>query len=311
MKKPLHLFWQIPALTISLFICFAIGGLLSGLAEAPSASSTSPSSTDQAEAMAEAAGTAGMLLLSCFLTSLILALWLYFMQWRAWRAVLTVFIVYLTANTILTQIESLFFNSALKIPTSMIGKIIFSGLIISLLYAPISVAIMGRMRKAEESIVPFRLTTHLLKATFWIALIYVVIYFVFGYYVAWQSAAVREYYSGSPDILPFSTHMLNVLKGEPSLIVFQLFRGVIWAGLAILIAESTSVVWWIKAILTGLIFGVMLAGGLLLPNPFMPEAVRWAHLWETSSSNFLFGVLAIYLLHRLAWQKSSTLAQTD
>jgi len=105
--------------------------------------------------------------------------------------------------------------------------------------------------------------------------------------------------------------MLSVVKGEPGLIAFQFFRGVIWAGLAILIAESTSAVWWIKSTLTGLIFGVMLAGGLLLPNPFMPEAVRWAHLWETSTSNFLFGVLAIYMLHRLAWQKSSTLAQTD
>ena len=41
----------------------------------------------------EFANTAGMLLLSCFLTSLILAAWLSFMPWRSWKAILTVFIV--------------------------------------------------------------------------------------------------------------------------------------------------------------------------------------------------------------------------
>jgi len=311
MKNPIHLLWQVPALTISLFICFAIGGMLSGLAETASTAADPVTQQDQAQAMAAAASTAGMLLLSCFLTSAILALWLYFMQWRAWKAILAVFIVYFTANSILTQIESVFFNSALKIPADMIGKIILSGFIISLLYAPISVGIMGKMRHKPSAESTFTLSAQLIKTILWIALCYVVVYFVFGYYIAWQSAAVREYYSGSTNILSFGAHMLSVVKGEPGLIAFQFFRGVIWAGLAILIAESTSAVWWIKSTLTGLIFGVMLAGGLLLPNPFMPEAVRWAHLWETSTSNFLFGVLAIYMLHRLAWQKSSTLAQTD
>ena len=88
MKTPLHLFWQIPALTISLFLCFVNGGLVSGLADAPAVGSAT-----EAGAMAEAANTAGMLLLSCFLTSLILAAWLSFMPWRSWKAILTVFIV--------------------------------------------------------------------------------------------------------------------------------------------------------------------------------------------------------------------------
>ena len=62
---------------------------------------------------------------------------------------------------------------------------------------------------------------------------------------------------------------------------------------------------------TGLIFGVMLAGGLLIPNPFMPESVRWAHLWETSSSNLFLGILCIYILEGPAWSKKPILAQTD
>jgi hypothetical protein len=35
---------------------------------------------------------------------------------------------------------------------------------------------------------------------------------------------------------------------------------------------------------------------LLLPNPYMPEPVRMAHLVETASSNFVFGALIGFLL---------------
>jgi hypothetical protein len=35
---------------------------------------------------------------------------------------------------------------------------------------------------------------------------------------------------------------------------------------------------------------------LLLPNPYMPEPVRMAHLVETASSNFIFGVFIGWLL---------------
>ena len=35
---------------------------------------------------------------------------------------------------------------------------------------------------------------------------------------------------------------------------------------------------------------------LLLPNPYMPEPVRMAHLAETASSNFIFGLLVGCLL---------------
>ena len=47
-----------------------------------------------------------------------------------------------------------------------------------------------------------------------------------------------------------------------------------------------------------LVFAVVMNSGLLLPNPYMPEAVRMAHLVETASSNFVFGCAIVWLLHR-------------
>jgi len=41
---------------------------------------------------------------------------------------------------------------------------------------------------------------------------------------------------------------------------------------------------------------VVMNAQLLLPNPFMPEPVRMAHLVETASSNLIFGVFVGWLL---------------
>jgi len=50
------------------------------------------------------------------------------------------------------------------------------------------------------------------------------------------------------------------------------------------------------ALMLGLLFGVVMNAQLLIPNPYMPEAVRMAHLVETASSNFIFGLLVGWLL---------------
>jgi hypothetical protein len=53
--------------------------------------------------------------------------------------------------------------------------------------------------------------------------------------------------------------------------------------------------WQETALALGLLFAVTNAQ-LLLPNPYMPEAVRMTHLIETASSNFIFGCLIGWLL---------------
>lgn len=55
--------------------------------------------------------------------------------------------------------------------------------------------------------------------------------------------------------------------------------------------------WWEAGLAVALLFSVVMAQ-LLMPNPYMPEAVRMAHLIETASSNFIFGWIVVWLLHR-------------
>jgi len=56
--------------------------------------------------------------------------------------------------------------------------------------------------------------------------------------------------------------------------------------------------WWEAGLAVGLLFAVLMNSQLLLPNPYMPEAVRLTHLAETASSNFIFGWLIVLLLNR-------------
>ena len=53
---------------------------------------------------------------------------------------------------------------------------------------------------------------------------------------------------------------------------------------------------WETVLAVGLLFSVLTAASLLLPNPLLPPEVRAVHLVETGSSNFLFGLLVGWLL---------------
>lgn len=53
---------------------------------------------------------------------------------------------------------------------------------------------------------------------------------------------------------------------------------------------------WSRALMTGLAFAVLMALVLLMPNPYMPWAVRRMHLLEVFTSNFLFGVACVLIL---------------
>jgi hypothetical protein len=128
-----------------------------------------------------------------------------------------------------------------------------------------------------------------------IAVGYVVLYFTFGYFVAWRNPAVREYYSGV-DEGTFVAHMRSVIRETPWLIPFQGLRALLWVALALPVIRMLDGRRLETALAIGLLFSVVMNAQLLLPNPYMPEAVRMAHLVETASSNFIFGMLIGWLL---------------
>jgi hypothetical protein len=128
-----------------------------------------------------------------------------------------------------------------------------------------------------------------------IAVTYLILYFTFGYFIAWRNPAVREYYGGI-DEGGFVGQMGRVLRNTPWLIPFQIVRAMVWVALAVPVIRMLKGQRTEAALAVGLLFAVVMNAQILLPNPYMPEPVRMAHLVETASSNFIFGFFIGWLL---------------
>lgn len=132
-----------------------------------------------------------------------------------------------------------------------------------------------------------------------IATLYVLCYFTAGALIAWPSAAVRTYYAHVGEI------------DSDILWAVQFGRGLLWAGLAILLIRGLAAPAWRSALLTGLAFSGFMTPQLLYPNPVMPWAVRSMHMIEVGTSNFVFGALAALILVAGAQQPGSMGPSSD
>jgi len=236
------------------------------------------------------------------LNSLVVAFIILRSRLAGWRLMLQVFLIFFGITTFMAQMETAVFVTDL--PQGMLSRIILSWLVFSLLLSVLAVLLLGKRKGsiAQESNYQNPLTTGqwLVRLTL-IGIAYVIIYFTFGYYLAWRNPAVRAYYHGT-DPGNFLAQFKSVVVDTPWLPLFQFLRGLLWAMIALFIIRMLNERWWITGLAVSLSFAVMMSSQLLLPNPLMPRAVRLAHLVETASSNFLFGWLLVLVL--VKWRPS-------
>ena len=269
-------------LVIVYLVCFVVvsGALLSTATDQPSPEE------------------AGATLLALLVVSLInAAVWTYVIQRShssGWRLILTVFFVLYGVSTLMPQIETAYF---VRLPPGMLPRLFLAGLIIAAVFSPLAVLSFGKIRAQDENTAESQLR---MPVSSWIArlaiiiIAYVVIYFTFGYFIAWKNAAVVAYYGGN-DPGSFITHIGNVFRSEPQLFLLQIARGLLWAAIAIPVIKMMRGKRWEMGLAVALLFA-MTSAQLLIPNPLMPAEVRMAHLVETVTSNFLFGWLVAFVL---------------
>lgn len=216
--------------------------------------------------------------------------------WTGWKLILSMVLVFYGVNTLMPQIETAFFVNTL--PPGMLSRLFVAGFIIAAVFCPLAVLILGKARSKTGSALEDSWPKH--SITGWIArlalvvVLYLLVYFGFGYYVAWQSPAVRSYYGGQ-DPGSFVAQIRSVLRDQPLLFVLQAGRALLWTSIAIPIIRMMKGKRWETPLAVALVFAVT-ASQLLLPNPLMPYEVRMAHLLETTTSNFLFGLLVVVIL---------------
>ena len=250
------------------------------------------STASQQDTPADASATLLALLIVSLLNA---AVWTYVIRrsgWTGWKLILTVFVVFYGANTLMPQIETAYFVT--RLPPGMLPRLFIAGIIIAAVFAPIAVLILGKAkreanvtrRKILDGNWPVKLAL--------IVLAYIIIYFTFGYFVAWRSPAVRAYYGGS-DPESFITHIASLFRSEPLLFLLQAVRALLWTAIAMPVIKMTKGAWWESGLAVALLFAVV-NSQLLIPNPLMPPEVRMAHLVETATSNFIFGWLIVFIL---------------
>ena len=205
--------------------------------------------------------------------------------------------------TVMSQIETAYFVT--RLPPGMLPRLFLAGAIIAALFSPLAVLILGKRRpdrtEDESHSRSENACRRMGRQTVPDCIAYVVIYFTFGYYIAWKNAAVRVYYGGS-DPGSFLAQMNAVMRDTPLLMPLQAMRAILWTAIAVPVIRMMKGQWWEDGLAVALLFAVAMNSQLLLPNPLMPREVRMVHLVETASSNFLFGWLVVLVLR--GWSKS-------
>ncbi len=278
---------RVIALAIVLTFCFAVGGILSGLGSTAPAGSPSPDP-----------GKTGQALLTLSLcVSGVMAYLIQRSRWHGWKLAGALFVGMYGVMTVLSQLESLVFLEH-RMSRATIASIFLMGAMVSALYTPLAVLVMGKLRAPPEFAQPNLRLVMSPRAWGWklavIALAYTALYMGFGYYVAWRDPAVRAFYGGT-DAGSFLAQLAFIWNTTPWIYPFQMGRALLWTAFTLPLIRMLRGPAWETALAMALFFSVW-STMLLLPNPYMPEAVARTHLIETFWSNLIFGALVGYLL---------------
>ena len=201
----------------------------------------------------------------------------------------------------MTQIETLLFANAFSgITKNDILFIMLTGLF------PLSVTILLLLRffknkgavtaneAAVKDIIDLSIKSTFLKLGL-IGVIYLCVYMVFGYFIAWQYEELRIFYSGSAEKLHF---WQQVFSNSPGMMLFQVLRGLLFGAfiipLRLMITKSKTV--FVTSVCLVYLCTALL---LIVPNALFPDMVRIAHLIEMTGSMLLFGMIVGNIMHSM------------
>lgn len=221
-------------------------------------------------------------------------------KWYGWKLVAGMSTVIFGIQFFMSQMEALYFNESLGMPLELIYSIMFAGIALAVSFSIIAVKMLGKWKKeikAKDEKILFD-KVFIFKTSLLAAVVYPALYFGAGYFIAWQLPELRILYSGSDEILPFFLHFQQNFQADSFLYHFQIFRGFLWIGIAMVIMRLLNTSWSTKALLTGITFALIMNSQHLLPNPYMSANVRLYHFIETASSNFIWGYVIVLFLQK-------------
>jgi len=289
MKRILSIILGVAMLTVIYAVLFMIGTSL-----------TTP--PELAEKMSPEAGiqAASMIPVVAIIMTVTISYLALRSRWHGLKLAAAIFVVFFGVYTFLAQIEPLAFPAVTEqMPPGTIPGFFLAGLMLTLPFSLLTVWILGKTKKdslADESNTRLQMST---SEWMWklsaAVILYEIVYFTFGYYVAWRTPGLPEFYGGT-DPGTFFGQLANVVRDTPWLFLFQLFRALVWTGVGCVIIRMHKGGVFETSFAVGLAFSILMSATMLLPNPLMPPNVYRAHAIELVSSNFVFGILFTALL---------------
>lgn len=231
-------------------------------------------------------------LLSALLTGSILSLALTFSRWSGVRAAAGVFLLFWGVSHFNTLNEAVFFG--VDFGSTSFGQLALASTAAAVVVAIGLTFITGRWKEGAAPSVAEEMSVRSPVGWAWRLLLtafaYVVFYFVAGIIIF---PFVQEFYAG------------RELPGLGTIFVVQIFRGLVYAGIGVMVIRMAVLSRRATALFIGAALSIL--GGiapLLLPNEMMPERVRMFHMAEVGVSNFLFGVVLSRMLDPRVRRKS-------
>ncbi|HTO15456.1 MAG TPA: hypothetical protein VLZ83_06780 [Edaphocola sp.] len=214
------------------------------------------------------------------------------------RLITSLIFVYFTIYCFMTQIETIFFGNAFETLSKNDGWVIMIANIIPLIVIiPLTLKIAKGNYPISNPPINIKISTIFLRVGF-LSVVYSVIYFLFGYFIAWQFTDLRVFYTGTTEKQSFIQKMIENFQYS-NIVPFQLLRGLLFSLFIlpiVFIFKNNSKQLLVSLVLVYLSTSIV----LIIPNFLFPDPVRWAHFIEMMTSMSLFAMITW-----LIWRKKS------
>lgn len=220
---------------------------------------------------------------------------------RGWRLMVLIAGVFWFVKTLTSLIEAEYFMPNVSGP--MLPSLLLMTLPLSVGLAPLAVWLGGRAKASDLDGAPGFAPLPMSAAEAWwktallSAVVYPVLFFAAGWFIAFRSEELRTFYGGAHGDTLFA-HYAYVFGHDPFLFPLEVLRGALWVAAAVLLLRSTRGPWWLGTLLVALWFALVQNDVHFIPNPLMTPDIRLHHFVETASSNFVFAWCIGWLLHR-------------
>jgi hypothetical protein len=230
--------------------------------------------------IAVAANTLPWFLISNILVAAVVALIGARSDWRGWRLAVALSTIPLVSS-VANNIEAKLFLDSFAISWAWV---VGYPLVAAALAVPVWLLLYGKRQGRDEvNYRPFHYRSA--GQRFWrfsvSAVAYASLYFLAGTIVF---PYIRDFYETKN--LP-ATGMLFGLQ--------LFFRGPAYVVICLLLVRMLGLPGKKGILAVGLAFAIVNGIALLVPNALFPDYVRWAHFYEVTSSNFLFGAFVAWL----------------